>query len=341
MTPTPLSDQQRVDWLRLARTPGVGPVTFASLIARFGSAGEAIAALPGLDAKRARTVPEAGVIEGELEAAAAIGARVLCSCESDYSDLLRELGPPPPVITVRGRVELLNTRTLAMVGARDASAAGRKIARDMARALGAAGLTTVSGLARGIDGEVHAASLETGTIAVLGGGVDHIYPPQHRDLYTAVAERGLIVSESPLGHRAQARDFPRRNRIITGLSLGVVVVEAAERSGSLISARTAGEQNREVMAVPGSPLDTRASGTNRLLREGAILVRHADDVIEAVTSLSQNLFRAPVEPFAFDLSDGDVPRGDVERVLAALSPAPMGRACCTSLWRLKAPELAR
>ncbi|MEM9054053.1 MAG: DNA-processing protein DprA, partial [Pseudomonadota bacterium] len=204
----------------------------------------------------------------------------------------------------------------------DASAAGRKIARDMAAALGRVGYAIVSGLARGIDGEAHAASLETGTIAVLGGGIDHIYPQQHERLYAEIAAKGLIVSESPFGYRAQARDFPRRNRIVTGLSKGVVVVEAAERSGSLISARIAGEQGRDVMAVPGSPLDPRAGGTNRLLKDGAILVRHAEDVLEALSSFTTRLVTAPPMP-EFQSEDIDIPETQYAQVLQALTPYPM------------------
>lgn len=198
------------------------------------------------------------------------------------------------------------------------------MARDLSAELSNAGFVTVSGLARGIDGEAHAASLEGGTIAVLGGGIDHLYPPQHQRLYEAIAEQGLLVSESPFGHRATARDFPRRNRIITGLSEGVVVIEAAERSGSLISARTALEQNREVMAVPGSPLEARCAGSNRLLRQGATLVRHAEDVIEALT---QPTLRSIEAPAPTDYEDHDpaqaVPSSQIDAVRNALGPSPM------------------
>lgn len=323
-----MSDQERFDWLRLARTPRIGPVTFAQLIQRFGSAGAALIALPGLR-KAAKSappqIPPPAAIEAELSSLENYGAKLLCSAEPDYPPLLKALGPPPPVITVLGDISLAHKQTVAIVGARDASAAGRKIARDMAARLSAADFVTVSGLARGVDGEVHAASLKGGTIAVLGGGVDHIYPPQHERLYAAIAAEGLIVSESPFGHRAQARDFPRRNRIITGLSRGVVVVEAAERSGSLISARTAGEQGREVMAVPGSPLDPRAAGTNRLLRDGAILVRDTDDVIEALSSLGSGLLRAPSPP-PFEMVEDQpdaLPASQIDAVRIALSTAPM------------------
>ena len=249
----PLTDLERLQWLRLSRTPNVGPVTFAQLLHRFGTAANAIDALPGLSRKKRLKPPSLQDVEREITQTQAFGARVIASCEPDYPAALRAVDPPPPVIVVLGDSGLFARQAIAVVGARNASAAGRKMARDIAAELGAAGYVTASGLARGIDGETHAASLETGTIAVLGGGVNHIYPPQHDRLYAAVAERGALISESPFGHKATAKDFPRRNRIITGLALGTVVIEAAERSGSLISARTALEQNREVMAVPGSP----------------------------------------------------------------------------------------
>lgn len=217
--------------------------------------------------------PSVADFEVELKTAQRYGARIVLSSDTNYPALLRDLAPPPCVLTLLERPELAAWPTVAIVGARNASAAGRKIAPDMAAELGRNGFTIVSGLALGIDGEAHAASLSTGTVAVLGGAVDHVYPPQHQRLYAEIAVSGLIVSESPFGYRAKARDFPRRNRIITGLSHAVVMVEAAERSGSLISARLAGEQGREVMPVPGSPPDPRAAGPNSLLHQGATLVR--------------------------------------------------------------------
>ena len=323
----PFSDQDRIDWLRLSRTPRIGPVTFAQLIARFGSASQALRELPSLRRNKSGTPqpPSLDQVEQEFEATEKHGARIICSGEPAYPPLLAGLAPPPPIITVLGDLDIAHRPAIAMVGARDASAAGRKLARDIAADLGAANYVTVSGLARGIDGEVHAASLETGTIAVLGGGIDHIYPPQHDRLYAAIAAQGLIISESFFGYRAQARDFPRRNRIITGLASGVVVVEAAERSGSLISARTAGEQGREVMAVPGSPLDPRAAGANRLLRDGAILVRNAEDVIEALTAFGTGRLRAPPAPdFEFEDNHGDdLPPSQIAAVQQALGPNPM------------------
>ena len=315
----PADEAGLVAWLALARAPRVGPVTFFQLLARYGSAVEALAAHGSIRAD----------LEGaqrEIEAARKIGAQLLTAADQGFPEALSHLSPPPPVITVRGNAGLFVRPAIALVGARDASAAGRKIARQLAKSLGEAGLVTVSGMARGIDGEVHAASLETGTIAVLAGGVDQVYPPQHTALYEALCEQGAIVSERMIGHRATSRDFPRRNRIITGLAAGTVIVEAAERSGSLISARMAGEQGREVMAVPGSPLDPRATGTNRLIRNGATLVRHGGDVLEAVSSQLHSdghidwSAALPLDPAG---QDDTVPDGLSARILEALSPTPL------------------
>jgi DNA processing protein len=327
MTPArTLNEAERIDWLRLARTPNIGPVTFFQLLRKFKSAGAALEGLPEVTRRSGRgrnlIPPDIAEIEHELDRTRKYGAQVIASVEPSYPPLLKALDPPPPVLTALGKVELATKPTVAIVGARNASAAGRKLARDIGSALGRAGLVTVSGLALGIDGEAHAASLGTGTIAVLGGAVDHVYPPQHDRLYAEIASEGLILSESPFGYRAKAQDFPRRNRIITGLSRGVVVVEAAERSGSLISARMAGEQGRDVMAMPGSPLDPRSAGTNRLIREGATLVRHADDILEVLESLAftgvssrGQVFEGAPEP--------DLPADLIERIQQALSPHPM------------------
>lgn len=279
-----LDDRQRFDWLRLARTEGVGPMTFRGLINRFGGARAALEALPALSAKRGRPVilPPESEIEAEFRMAERLGARLVGYGEAEYPRLLREIDAPPPVLAIRGNPACLDKPMIGIVGSRNASALGRKIAGALAVDLAAAGYVIVSGLARGIDAEAHRASLATGTIGVLAGGIDRPYPPEHADLADAICEQGLIVSERPFGLAPRGRDFPRRNRVISGLSLGVIVVEAARRSGSLITARMANEQGREVFAVPGSPMDPRAEGTNDLIREGAMLIANARDVIAAL-----------------------------------------------------------
>lgn len=301
-------------------------MTFFQLLSRFGTAGQALAELPRVSSHHQRaSIPGRSEIEDEVAKLQNLGGYIICAADPAYPPLLKQLSPPPPVLSAIGNQNFAQKRTIAIVGARQASALGRKLARDLARDLAEAGFAIVSGLARGIDGEAHAASLEFGTIAVLGGGVDHIYPPQHRDLYKAISKQGLILSERRLQHRATARDFPRRNRIVTGLSEGVIVIEAAERSGSLISARTAAEQNREVFAVPGSPLDPRYEGSNRLLRDGAVLIRNADDVIEALSSPSGLAAHSP-DPNDFELEmkdDGEVPLEQIAAVRAALSHSPV------------------
>jgi len=230
--------------------------------------------------------------EAELDAARKIGARPLFTIEPGYPAMLVHAGVPPPMLYVKGRSELFAAQAIAIVGARNASAAGRTMARQLAASLGAAGMVIISGLARGIDGAAHEAALASGTIAVLAGGIDHIYPPEHEKLHAEIAVEGCLVSEQPPGFKARGNDFPRRNRIVSGLSLGVVVVEAATRSGSLITARRAADQGREVFAVPGHPLDPRAEGTNSLLKQGATLVTSAEDVLEALRPQMGLAFRA-------------------------------------------------
>ncbi len=284
-----LEGEEQLDWLRLARTDSVGPVTFVRLIEQFGSAGAALRALPDLarrggrgHALRIQTVDEA---RAELDAGSALGARLLVGCDAGFPVPLAVLDPPPPVLWVLGDETLLARKMVAIVGARIASAAGRRFARDLATALGDAGWVVVSGLARGIDTAAHQGGLKGGTVAVLAGGVDDIYPPENADLHEALRQKGCIVSERPIGAGVKAADFPRRNRIISGLSRGVIVVEAELRSGSLITARLAGEQGREVFAVPGSPLDPRSRGANDLIRQGATLVEDAEDVLRVLDSL--------------------------------------------------------
>ena len=321
-----LTGGERADWLRLSRTRGIGPITFFHLLERYGAAGDVLADLPSL-AKKAGSkseirAPSIDDIKREIDATAKLGAQHLAACEPDYSACLSAIDAPPPVVAVRGNRELLNRPAIALVGARDASAAGRRMARDLAKDLGQAGYIVVSGMARGVDGEAHAAAMETGTVAAIAGGIDQIYPPQHDQLYAMLAQRGCIVSESPFGYVAQARDFPKRNRVISGLSLATIVVEAAERSGSLITARFALEQGREVMAVPGSPLDPRCRGANRLLKQGAALIENAEDVLAAMQGISGPTFD---EPFSerFDAKDAAIPSALLRAVREALSPTPM------------------
>jgi DNA processing protein len=331
VTGEPLTPGERRDRLRLARTEGVGPVTYRELMARYRSAGRVIEALPHLARRSGRAqplrVPSPAEADAELAAGEALGARLLVCGEPAFPPLLAAVDPPPPILWARGRVELLSAPAVAIVGARVASAVGQRFARTLAAELGQAGYAVVSGMARGVDGAAHEGALASGTVAVLGGGIDDVYPPEHADLYAALCQRGCVVSESPVGWRAQARDFPRRNRIISGLSLGVVVVEAELRSGSLITARLAGEQGREVFAVPGSPLDPRARGTNDLIRQGAILCEGAEDVLRVVEALPRvceprDLFDgAEIDQDAIDVAAGRLR----DRAEALLSPTPIAR----------------
>lgn len=281
-----VTSQERQDWLRLCRTENVGPITFRQLLARYGTATAALAALPELAAKggkRNLLPPPAAAIAKELAAHDKIGARLITWRDADYPPRLATVEDAPPVISVRGQIGLLHKpRVVALVGARNASLNGRKFAATLARELGQRGIVTASGLARGIDTAVHQASLTTGTIGIIAGGIDNIYPPENAQLYEQMAENGCIIAELPFGSEPRAQHFPRRNRIISGLSLGVVVVEAALQSGSLITARLALEQGREVFAVPGSPLDPRATGANNLIKQGAHLVQQVADILDGL-----------------------------------------------------------
>ena len=280
-----LSEGQRLDWLRLMRTSGVGPVTFRDLLNHFGSAAAAIEAIDGRAFGRRRfDVCSPSRVEGELEQCVRYGARMVCLGEPGYPRYLQTVEGGPPILFVKGDIGLSDRPAAAIVGSRQASGAGRRFTQQISHELGELGFTIVSGLARGIDTSAHHAALESGTIAVLGGGLDHIYPAENRALYQAISEQGLIVSEQPMGYRPTGKDFPRRNRLISGISLGVVIMEAAVRSGSLTTARFAGEQGRLVFAVPGHPLDPRAAGTNKLIRDGALLVSTVDDIAEELTS---------------------------------------------------------
>ncbi|HEV7278209.1 MAG TPA: DNA-processing protein DprA [Devosiaceae bacterium] len=325
-----LDRPERLAWLRLIRTDNVGPRTFRQLLHREGSAEAAIEALPSLTRRLGFTprVPPASEAEAELAALEAMGARLIAACEPDYPALLRHAAGAPPLLSILGGVGADTHRTIGLVGARNASTAGQKLTRVLARELGAAGYLIVSGLARGIDAAAHAASLETGTIAVLAGGLDCIYPEENLPLAEAiVANGGALVTEMPLGWSPRARDFPRRNRLVAGMSRGIVVVEAAKRSGSLITARMALEQDREVFAVPGSPLDPRAEGGNALIQQGARLVTCAADIIDVLREAEPRRWDVPEVNWEAPLSIGedDTPPGEAERdrLLAALSVTPV------------------
>lgn len=281
----PTQEDERLDWLRLLRSRRVGIMTFARLLREHGTARAALLALPGV--ARAAGVqdyapcPE-GVALAEYRAGTALGARLVLRGDPAYPPLLALLPASPPLLWALGDLALLSRPAVALVGARNASSLGLRMARSLAEGLGQAGFAVVSGLARGVDAAAHAASLPSGTVAVMAGGIDKVYPPENAALAADIARRGLRLSEHPVGMEPLARHFPARNRIVAGVALGVVVVEAAERSGSLITARTAADQGREVLAVPGHPLDPRAAGCNLLLRDGATLVRSAEDVAEAL-----------------------------------------------------------
>ncbi|UVK37094.1 DNA-processing protein DprA [Mesorhizobium sp. AR10] len=325
-----LSDRQRLSWLRLIRTQNVGPASFRDLINRFGSAEAALEILPELlisgGAKRIVRVPSIAEAEAELEAAGRAGARFVGIGEVDYPALLKNMDHPPPLLAVKGEGAVFRLPAIAIVGARNASLAGIKMARMLAADLGRDGYGIVSGLARGIDTAAHRGSLSTGTIGVLAGGLDLPYPPENIGLCNEIAEHGgAIVSEMPFGWQPRAQDFPRRNRLVAGMALGLVVVEAAQRSGSLISARLAGEMGRLVFAVPGSPLDPRCAGTNGLLKDGATLVTEGSDVSGAIAPLAGARVprTAPLEePPDFSATP---PPGEDERagVLDVLGPTPV------------------
>jgi DNA processing protein len=342
-----LTDDERIGWLRLSRTAQVGPITFFALIARFGSAGAgaALEELPRLAARAGRArqaaIPPVGEIEREVERAERIGARYIAACEPDYPEALAAIEDAPPVIVAGRDLALLQRPAVAIVGARNASMNGRKMAARLAAELGEAGFVTVSGLARGIDTEVHKASLAHGTVAVVAGGIDVVYPPENRELQARIFADHCIVTEASLGTEPMARHFPRRNRIISGLAPGVVVVEAARHSGSLITARMALEQGREVFAVPGSPLDPRAQGANGLIRDGATLTETADDVLRVLSSRPISRRQSPREPLPLSESlAGPAEEPQIEEarkvILEALSPVPIAvdelvRDCQVSL----------
>lgn len=317
--------------LRLIRTAQVGPVTYAQLIARFGSADAAIAALPQLAARgggKPPAVAPVALAERELATVRRLGARHLFLGQPNYPALLAELDDAPPALIVRGDTGLLARTPVAMVGARNASAAACRFARQLAAELGREQVVVVSGLARGVDTAAHVGSIATGTIAVIAGGIDVVYPPENAALQEQIATEGLLIAEQPPGTEPRARHFPYRNRIIAGLALGTVVVEAAPRSGSLITARLAGEFGREVMAVPGSPLDPRAQGCNLLIREGATLVQSAADILEQIRPFDSRSVRSPVDAYTGQDTGGGYPddasEADRRAVADLLGPVPVG-----------------
>jgi DNA processing protein len=317
---------EQIARLRLIRSENIGPVTFFQLLARFGSAAAALEAIPDLAARgggRAPRLASRSAIEREVEQMARIGARYLFLGQGLYPPLLAELETAPPALIVKGHPTLLDRPAVAMVGARNASAAACRFARSLAQALGEAGTVIVSGLARGIDSAAHDGSLETGTIAVVAGGVDVFYPPENEGRQRSIAERGLLVSEQPPGVEPRSRHFPSRNRIIAGLAHGTAVIEAAPRSGSLITARCAVEAGREVMAVPGSPLDPRAQGCNQLIREGATLIQSADDVLEAIRPSRVRPFRQPERGYGEPQAPVDADDEAREAVTALLNATPV------------------
>lgn len=324
-----LTPAQRIAWLRLIRTDNIGPVTFRQLLNRFGSAEAAIEALPEISAKAGRPMSPVSQARAEDELAGLnrYGARIVAQGEPGYPEHLLQISGAPPLLTLAGGERLDWRRTVGIVGARNASSAGIKMTRMLAAELGEAGYSVVSGLARGIDTAAHRASLATGTIAVLAGGFDRIYPGENIPLAHDILDNGgALLTEMPLGWEPRSRDFPRRNRLVSGLSLGIVVVEAAKRSGSLITARLALEQNRDVFAVPGSPLDPRAEGGNLLIQQGARLVTSAADIIEVVSSADparQALFEPEWLPDETASPSVEPASDDRSKLVQSLSTTPV------------------
>lgn len=328
---TDLSAKEKLAWLRLIRTENVGPITFYKLLERYGTAERAIAALPELAKRGGKALvafPQADA-EKEIEKTEKLGAKLVAKGEAEYPAHLAHVEDAPPMITVLGQTRLLSKPALGVVGARNASLSGRKIAESFSAKVAQNNYVIVSGLARGIDTAAHNASLASGTVAVVAGGIDVIYPPENEKLYREIAERGCVVAESPVNTEPLARHFPRRNRIISGISLGVLVVEAAAKSGSLITARMALEQNHEVFAVPGSPMDPRAEGTNNLIKDGAHIATTPDDILQVLRDLKHGSFNdnaATPWKGAPDLFSQKQPEPDEKlrhKILENLSPVPV------------------
>ncbi|HWV53334.1 DNA-processing protein DprA [Pseudorhodoplanes sp.] len=324
-----LSDGQRLDWLRLIRSENIGPRTFRALVNHYGGARAALEALPMLARRGGAQAPgRICSIEDarrEIEIAERMGSTFIALGEPGYPARLRMIDDAPPLVSVRGHIDALKSPMIAMVGSRNASAAGAKFAAQIARELGDAGFVTVSGLARGIDAAAHRATIDTGTVACLAGGQDRIYPSEHLPLLEQILEHGVAISEMPFGWEPRARDFPRRNRLIAGLSLGVIVIEAARRSGSLITARLALEQGREVFAVPGSPLDPRCEGTNGLLKQGATLVTETNDVLSVLDPILGRTVALPASEPGHDPADpaAEPAADERRRIVSLLGPTPV------------------
>lgn len=326
-----LSEEERIAQLRLIRSANIGPATFSDLLKHCGNGINALEMLPELASRGGRKnikICSLRAAEQELEYHKRVGARLIAIGEPDYPKHLLHIDSPPPLISVLGGAALSNEKMVAIVGARNASLSGRKLAAQFARELGQAGFTIASGLARGIDVAAHDAATPSGTIAVFAGGIDILYPPEHRPLLNAILEHGgSAISEMPIGWKPRGRDFPRRNRLISGLSLGVIIIEAAKASGSLHTARYALEQNREILAVPGSPLDPRSEGTNNLIRQGATLTRFPKDVLDALALQIEPRMDLVSKPEAFDLSETNTQFEEPnealrQKVLSALGPTP-------------------
>lgn len=331
-----LSQAEAFARIRLLRSPNIGPVSYRQLLARFGNAVAAIEALPELGSRGKKTYRAAAKdrIEREIEGVIDAGARYLFHDQDHYPALLAEIASAPPIITCRGNLALASEPCVAMVGARNASAAATKLARDWARELSEAGLTVVSGLARGIDGAAHEGSMPK-TIGVIASGIDIAYPPQHEKLQEKIATEGLLIAEQPPGTEPRGRHFPSRNRIIAGLASGTLVVEAAPRSGSLITARLAGEAGREVMAIPGSPLDPRSAGCNQLIRDGAVLVSTPEEVVELLetfTGAPRSTYRVEEDLTKFDYAElsklewgeAKASGNEADAITRLLTKAPIG-----------------
>lgn len=313
------------DRLRLIRTAHVGPVAYRQLLLRFGSAGRALEALPELAARgggRSFRPADPRAIEAEVVRVERLGARYCLLGDGDYPPLLAQAESAPPALILRGDTALAAQRCVAIVGARNASAAANRFARELAHDLAQAGLVVASGLARGIDTSAHMGAGTTSTIAVIGSGIDVTFPPENADLQDRIGREGLLLTELPPGAEPLARHFPARNRIIAWMSLGTVVVEAAPRSGSLLTARLAGEEGREVMAVPGFPADPRAQGCNSLIRDGATLVQSAADVVEAISAIDMRALRSPRSPYAGE-PPADIDDPERRRVIGLMSLSPV------------------